>query len=144
MGQTLNIIVMLTKLFFQIILFIYLSVCSAVLGPRCCVGFSLAAATKATLVVELGLLYHISHQGSPTGFSLQWILLLQIMGSRAPGLQQSQLVTSIVATPRLQSTGSQLVVHGLSYLAACEIFPCFLHLTDGFFTKEALTKLPFY
>ena len=64
-------------------------------------------------------------------FSLQWLLLLQRVGSRAYRLQWHR--GSVVAAPRLQSTGSIVVVHRLSCSAACGIFPdeglnlCLLH-----------------
>ena len=47
-------------------------------------------------------------------FSLWWHLLLQFRGSRSLGLQKVHW---------LQSTGSIVLVHGLSYLTACGIFP---------------------
>ena len=50
------------------------------------------------------------------GFSLQWLLLLQSLGSRMHGLQG-------VVAPRLQSTGPIVVAHGLSRSAALGIFP---------------------
>ena len=49
------------------------------------------------------------------------------------GLQYLWHVSSVVAVPELQSTGSVVVVHGLSCSAACGIFldegsnPCLLH-----------------
>ena len=45
------------------------------------------------------------------GFSLRWLLLLQSMGSRVHGLQQLRHVASVVAAPRLYSTGSVVVAH---------------------------------
>ena len=66
------------------------------------------------------------------GFSLLWLLLLRSMGSRASRLQWLWHVGSVLATPRLQITGSILVVHGLSWSEACGIFldqgsnPCLL------------------
>ena len=55
-------------------------------------------------------------------------------GSRAPGVQQLQHMGSVVAAPRLQSTGSIAVVPGLSCsVGSCGIFPdvglnlCLLH-----------------
>ena len=47
------------------------------------------------------------------GVSLQWLLLLWSMGSRAYGFQQLQHVGSAVVAPRLQNTGSVVVAHGL-------------------------------
>ena len=54
-------------------------------------------------------------------------------GPRVLGLQWLQLVSSVVAAPRLQSTGSIVVAHGLSCSAGCGILPnqglnpCLLH-----------------
>ena len=53
----------------------YLFTFLAVLGLRCRVGFSLVAVRRSTLK----WLY--------TGFSSQWLLLLQSTGCRARGLQ---------------------------------------------------------
>ena len=67
------------------------------------------------------------------GFSLRWLLLLQSMGSRVHGLQQLRHVASVVAAPRLYSTGSVVVAHKLSCSVAYGIFPdqgwnpCLLH-----------------
>ena len=47
------------------------------------------------------------------GFSLWQLLFLQNTGSKA----------SVVVAPGLQSTGSVVVAHGLSWLLACVIFP---------------------
>ena len=53
--------------------------------------------------------------------------------SRVLRLQQLQCMGSVVTIPTLQSTGSVVVVHGLSCSMACEIFPdqgsylCLLH-----------------
>ena len=47
------------------------------------------------------------------GFSLWQLLFLRNMGSKA----------SVVVAPGLQSTGSVVVAHGLSWLLACGIFP---------------------
>ena len=65
-----------------------------------------------------------------TGFSLQWLLLLQSTGSMRAGFrscgtwaQQLWHVGSAVAARGLQSTGSVAVAHGLSCSAACGIFP---------------------
>ena len=49
------------------------------------------------------------------GFSLWWLLLLWSTGSR--------LASSVVVAQRFQSSGSVVVVHGLSCPAACVIFP---------------------
>ena len=73
----------------------------AALGLRCC-------ARAFSSCGERGLLFT-----AVSGFSLQWLLLLQSMGSR--------------------HAGSVVVVHGLSCSAACGIFldqgsnPCPLH-----------------
>ena len=56
------------------------------------------------------------------GFSLWWLLLLQDTGSRARRLQSLWPVGSIVVAPRLQSTGSVVVVHGVSCSEACGVF----------------------
>ena len=67
------------------------------------------------------------------GFSLQWLLLLRFMGSKAEGLQKFGPVGSVVGAPRLQSTGAIVVAHGLSCSTVCGIFPdqgwnlCLLH-----------------
>ena len=52
------------------------------------------------------------------GFSLVWST-----GSRARSLQQLWRVGAAVATPRLQSTGSVVVAHGVGCSAPCGIFP---------------------
>ena len=64
-----------------------------------------------------------------TGFSLQWLLLLQSTGSRHTGFsscgawaQQLQHEGSVVMARSLQSSGSVVVAHGLSCSAACGIF----------------------
>ena len=68
-----------------------------------------------------------------TGLSLQCLLLLKTTSSRVLGLQHLQPVGSVVAFPRLESTGSITVVPGLSCSVACEISldqgssPCLLH-----------------
>ena len=68
-----------------------------------------------------------------SGFLSPWLLLLWSMGSRVHALQQLQRMSSAVAGPGLQSTGSVAVEHGLSYMTACETFldqrlnPCLLH-----------------
>ena len=54
-------------------------------------------------------------------------------GSRGQGLQQLWCVNSVIVAPRLQSTGSIAVAHGLSHSGSCGIFPdqglnsCLLH-----------------
>ena len=65
-------------------------------------------------------------------FSQRWLLLWSI-GSKACRLQQLWHVGSVVVTPRLQSTGSEVVVQRLSCSTACGILldwglnPCPLH-----------------
>ena len=67
------------------------------------------------------------------GFSLRWLLLLRSTGSRRAGFSSCGTRASVVVARGLQSTGSVLVVHGLSCSTACEIFPdqglnpCLLH-----------------
>ena len=64
----------LLKTFIFIILFIYsIYVFLAVLGPRCCMGFSLVEVRWGFSLVVC------------TGFSLQWLLLLRSTGSRPTG-----------------------------------------------------------
>ena len=55
------------------------------------------------------------------GFSWQ-LLLLRSMYPRIPGLQQLWHMGSVVVSPRLQSTGSIVVAHGLSCSQACGVF----------------------
>ena len=80
----------------------------AVLCLRCCVVFSLVVVSRGYPSLQWG------------SFSLQW-LLLQSTGSRSRGL--------VVVAPGLQSTGSVIVVHGLSCppahlpAPACGLFP---------------------
>ena len=98
------------------ILFIYYLFWT-VLNLRCCEGFLQLQLTAATL------------QMRSAGFSLQWLLLLQNMGYRAPGFQQLWHKGSTVVAPRLQSTGSIVVAHRFNSRAhrhccstACGIF----------------------
>ena len=56
------------------------------------------------------------------GFSLQWFLLERNMESRMRGLQELRSVGPVVAVPRLESTGSVVVMHGLGCSVACGIF----------------------
>ena len=69
----------------------------------------------------------LRHQGSP-----RWLLLLRSTGSRRSGFSGCGL--------RAYSTGSVVVVHGLSCSMACEIFPdqglnpCLLHSQADFLT----------
>ena len=74
----------------------------ALLGLRCCEGFSLAVVS---------------------GLSLQWLLFLLSRGSRARVLQSLRPVGSLVAAPEIESTGSIFVAHGLRYSAARGILP---------------------
>ena len=55
--------------------------------------------------------------------SLWWLLLLQSTGSRVHEPPQLWHVSSVVAAPRLWSTGSIVVVHGLRCSVACGLFP---------------------
>ena len=57
------------------------------------------------------------------GFSLRYLLLLWSLGYRAHRLQQVWAVGSVLAIPRLQSTGSVVVVHGFSSSATWGVFP---------------------
>ena len=92
-----------------------------------CVGSSLLG----------GLLFSYSKWGllllHRAGFSSQWLLLLPSTGSRVCGLQQLRHTGSVVVAPKLQSTGSRVVVHRLSCSKAYGIFPdqrqnlCLLH-----------------
>ena len=69
--------------------------------------------------------------------SLWWLLLLQSTGSRVHEPPQLWHVSSVVAAPRLWSTGSIVVVHGLSCSTACGILLdqgwnlCLLHWEVG-------------
>ena len=68
-----------------------------------------------------------------TGFSLQWLLLLQRTGSRAHRLQWLQHVGSIAAALGPKSSGSIVMVHKFSCSTTWGIFPdlgsnpCLLH-----------------
>ena len=78
----------------------------AVLGLRCCKGFSLVVAGEGcSLVAVLGLLIAVTSLTVEHG--LQWL----------------QHVGSVVAVPGLQSIGSVVLAHGLSCSMACGIFP---------------------
>ena len=57
------------------------------------------------------------------GFSLQWLLLSQSVGSWAAGFRSCGPWAHMVVAPGLQSTGSTIVVHRLHCSAACGIFP---------------------
>ena len=52
-----------------------------------------------------------------------WVLLLRNIGCRLHGLQQRPLVGLTVVTLGLQSTGSVVMAHRLSFPAARGIFP---------------------
>ena len=88
--------------------FIYL--CLAVLGPHCCTGFLQLWREGAALQLPC------------TGLSLWCLLLLWSADSRVCRLQWLQHMDSIVAAPGLWSTGSVVVVLGLSCSTACRIF----------------------
>ena len=102
--------------------FVYLF--KALLGLHCRSGFP--------LVRRVGLLFSCSLQASHCVASLV----------AEPGLQQLRHVGSVVVAPRLQSTGSTVVAHGLSCSVPCAIFLDqgsnwrLLHLAGGFFTTE--------
>ena len=58
-----------------------------------------------------------------TGFSLQWPLLLQSMGSKHAGFSSCGTWVSVVVAHGLQSAGSVVVVHGSNCSKACGILP---------------------
>ena len=70
--------------------------------------------------------------------SLKWLLLFWSTGSRVHGLRYLQHMGSIVATSGFYSTGSIVVVHGLSCSTVFGIFldqklsPCHLHQQEDF------------
>ena len=110
------------------------------LGLRCCLSFSLVTVSGGSSVAMVH------------GFSLQYLFLLWTLGSRACRLQQVWAVGSVVAIPRLQSTGSVVVVHGFSSSATCGVFPnqgrnrvsCIgRQVLYHWATREALFLLPF-
>ena len=99
---------------FQNILKIYFYLFLGVLGLCCCSNFSIGLwPAGATLSLRC------------TSFSLQWLLFLWSTGSRER--------RSVVAAPGLWSTGSVVVLLGLSRSIACGIFldqglnPCLLY-----------------
>ena len=108
----------------------------AVRGLRCCVGSS--------LVVMSGGYSCLWCAGSP----LQCLLSFLGRGSRVHGLPWLQHMGSGVAVPRLWSTGSVAMVHGLSCFLACGIFrdeesnPMSPSLAGGFFITEPPGKPP--
>ena len=92
-----------------------------------------------------GLFSGCGEQGLPqpwrAGFSLQWRLLLQSVGSGALGLPQLWYQGSVVMAPGLWSTDSVVVVHGLLLLACGDpsgsgIEPMSPVLAGRFFTTE--------
>ena len=74
-------------------------------GSYCCESFSLVVAS-----------------GDYPLAGVWGLLLLRSPGSRARRLQQLQHVGSVVVVPRLESTGSVVVVQALSCSVACGIF----------------------
>ena len=99
--------------YFQVAFCITLFICVCISG---CAVSSLLCGLLSSCGKQ-GLL-----SGCNVGFSSQWLLLLQSKGSRSCGLQQLQRVGSAVVAPGLRSTGSIVLVHGLSCSAACGIF----------------------
>ena len=106
------------------VFFFFLILFMAVLGLPCCVGFSFPQLQRVGAVLQLQCM----------GFSLRWRLLLRSLGYSAHRLPQLRHVGSVVAAPRLQSTGLIFVVPRLNCSMACGIFldqgsncPCFLH-----------------
>ena len=79
-------------------------------GLRCCTGSSLAVGSRGhSLVAVHGLLTVAASLVSEHGLS----------GTRTSG---AVAVGSVAAVPRLESTGSVVVLHGLSCCEACGIF----------------------
>ena len=81
------------------------------LGLHCCTGFSQAAVHRGCFSLWC------------SGFSRWSPLLLWSTGPRAHSLQSLWHVDSIVAVPRLQSTGSIVVTQGFSCSMTCRICP---------------------
>ena len=102
----------LSKVFF--ILFL------AILGLRCCGGFSLVAASRVCSLVA--------------AYRLPIVVAVLVVehGFQVRGFSSCH-TGSVVAVPGLQSTGSIVVVHWLSCSVACGFFPdqgsnpCILH-----------------
>ena len=87
--------------------FLNLSIYFWLLGPCCCMGFSLGTASVYCSLAAVGGLLLLQHS----------------MGLRARGLRQSWRVGSVAVAPGLQNTSSIGVVHGLNCSTACGIFP---------------------
>ena len=83
----------------------------AALGLRCCVWAFSSCSKRGLLFVAV------------RGFSLQWLLLLQSMGSRHASFSSCGVRASVVVARGLWSTGLVVVVHGLCCSTACGIFP---------------------
>ena len=81
-------------IFFSFFKKLYIYLFLAVLGHCCCLGYSLVAMRRLLVVVASRC-------------------RAQVLGCRG----------SVVAGPELQSTGSEVVAHGLSCSKAREIFP---------------------
>ena len=90
----------------------------AVLGLRCCVDLSLVAASRGYSLAVV----HASHCSS-----------FSCCGAQALALKSSWPVSSVVAAPKLYSTGAIVMAHGHSCSTVCGIFmdqewnPCLLH-----------------
>ena len=112
------------------ILLIYLFL--TVLGLRCCVGFSLVAASQGYSSLQC------------MGFSQQWLLLLQSIGS-STWASVAVVCGSVAAVPGLWSTGSVVGCLGLialwhvgsSQISIESMLPA---LESGFFTTESSGK----
>ena len=112
--------------FFFLIIYLFIFGC---LGLCCCVGFSLVAVSRGYSLLEC------------VGFLLWCPFLLGSTGSRVHQLSNGsssvvvahELSSCSTWAPRLQGTGSIVVVCGLSCSVACGIFPdqglnpCLLH-----------------
>ena len=92
-----NLFFLIQPLFFTII-FTYSSL--AVLSLCRCVGFALVVASGAARQLQCA------------GFSPWWLLWWRRTGSRYSGFSSCGHGGSVVALPRLQSTGPVAVVHG--------------------------------
>ena len=87
--------------------FIYVSLCWVFVATRVFLQLQPAGATVQLLCV---------------GLSLQWLFLLQSIGSKVHRLEQLWQVGSVSVAPGLQSTGSVVAAHGLSCSTAHRIF----------------------